>query len=61
MRRNEDTFSLQMVDADGQLHLLDKAKLASVVALNQSLASDGLRQHGSPRTTSRTSWPICAR
>ena len=24
VRRNEDTFSLQMVDASGQLHLLDK-------------------------------------
>ena len=30
VRRNEDTFSLQMVDASGQLHLLDKRKLASV-------------------------------
>ena len=26
VRRNEDTFSLQMVDATGQLHLLDKLK-----------------------------------
>ena len=29
VRRNEDTFSVQMVDASGQLHLLDKQKLAS--------------------------------
>ncbi|HEY7170451.1 MAG TPA: PQQ-dependent dehydrogenase, methanol/ethanol family [Vicinamibacterales bacterium] len=29
VRRNEDTFSLQMVDAAGRLHLLDKAALAS--------------------------------
>jgi alcohol dehydrogenase (cytochrome c) len=27
LRRNEDTFSLQIVDASGQLHLLDKATL----------------------------------
>ena len=37
VRRNEDTFSLQMVDIAGQLHLLDKSKLTSVVTLNQSL------------------------
>jgi len=37
VRRNEDTFSLQMVDASGQLHLLDKQKLRSVRAENQSL------------------------
>ena len=37
VRRNEDTFSLQMVDTAGQLHLFDKAKLASVVVLNESL------------------------
>ena len=30
VRRNEDTFSLQLVDASGQLHLLDKTKLAEV-------------------------------
>ena len=27
LRRNEDTFSLQIVDASGQLHMLDKATL----------------------------------
>ena len=37
VRRNEDTFSLQMVDTSGQLHLLDKLKLASVAVLNTSL------------------------
>ncbi|MEP6915804.1 MAG: c-type cytochrome, partial [Acidobacteriota bacterium] len=31
VRRNEDTFSLQMIDASGQLQLLDKTTLASVV------------------------------
>jgi len=37
VRRNEDTFSVQMVDASGQLHLLDKAKLASVTVDTKSL------------------------
>ena len=36
VRRNEDTFSLQMVDTAGQLHLLDKLKLASVVVAQRS-------------------------
>jgi PQQ-dependent dehydrogenase (methanol/ethanol family) len=37
VRRNEDTFSLQMIDTSGQLRLLDKATLASVVAESLSL------------------------
>ncbi|MEO7274365.1 MAG: PQQ-dependent dehydrogenase, methanol/ethanol family [Vicinamibacterales bacterium] len=37
VRRNEDTFSLQMVDASGQLHLLNKLTLASVSVENKSL------------------------
>jgi PQQ-dependent dehydrogenase (methanol/ethanol family) len=37
VRRNEDTFSLQMVDESGQLHLLDKLKLASVTVQATSL------------------------
>ena len=37
VRRNEDTFSVQMVDASGQLHLLDKQKVASVTVENKSL------------------------
>src|SRR5215510_10040783 len=37
VRRNEDTFTLQMVDASGQLHLLDKNKLAQVRYENRSL------------------------
>ena len=37
VRRNEDTFSLQMVDQSGQLHLFDKLKLASVTVENKSL------------------------
>jgi len=35
--RSEDTFSLQMVDVSGQLHLLDKAALAEVRHENRSL------------------------
>jgi len=30
VRRSEDTFSLQMIDATGQLHLIDKTKVAEV-------------------------------
>ncbi len=37
VRRNEDTFSLQMIDAFGQLRLLDKTTVASVVVENASL------------------------
>ncbi len=37
VRRNEDTFSLQMIDTSGQLHLFDKLALASVVADSTSL------------------------
>jgi len=37
VRRNEDTFSLQMVDLSGQLHLLDKRALASVAVDERSL------------------------
>ena len=37
VHRNEDTFSLQMVDTSGQLHLLNKLELASVDVQNTSL------------------------
>jgi len=37
VRRNEDTFSVQIVDASGRLHLLDKRTLASVRVENRSL------------------------
>ena len=37
VRRNEDTFTLQVVDASGQLHLLDKMNLADVRRENRSL------------------------
>jgi PQQ-dependent dehydrogenase (methanol/ethanol family) len=37
VRRNEDTFSVQVVDASGVLHLLDKLQLASFRVENTSL------------------------
>jgi alcohol dehydrogenase (cytochrome c) len=37
VRRNEDTFSVQIVDASGQLHLFDKLQLNSVRVENVSL------------------------
>jgi PQQ-dependent dehydrogenase (methanol/ethanol family) len=37
VRRNEDTFSLQMVDASGRLQLFDKAKVVSVTVESKSL------------------------
>jgi alcohol dehydrogenase (cytochrome c) len=37
VRRNEDTFSLQMIDLSGQLRLLDKSTLASVIVEETSL------------------------
>ena len=37
VRRNEDTFSLQMIDTSGQLRMLDKLKLASVEVKTTSL------------------------
>src|SRR5205814_7538430 len=37
VRRNEDSFSLQMVDATGQLQLIDKTKVASVTVDTKSL------------------------
>src|SRR5262249_31441677 len=40
VRRNEDTYSLQMVDVSGELHLLDKLKLAAVRIENRSLMPD---------------------
>jgi alcohol dehydrogenase (cytochrome c) len=37
VRRNEDTFSVQMVDASGTLHLFDKLQLAELRVENTSL------------------------
>jgi PQQ-dependent dehydrogenase (methanol/ethanol family) len=37
VRKNEDVFSLQMVDTNGQLHLFDKAKLKALRIENHSL------------------------
>jgi PQQ-dependent dehydrogenase (methanol/ethanol family) len=40
VRRNEDTFSLQIVDASGQLHMLDKLKLTAWRVDNTPIAVD---------------------
>ena len=59
VRRNEDTFSLQMVDAFGQLHLLDKTKLASVAVENDLAAPGRLRDSvvgGRDREPCRVPW-----
>jgi alcohol dehydrogenase (cytochrome c) len=37
VRRNEDTFSLQMIDVTGQLRMFDKQRLSSVVVESSSL------------------------
>jgi PQQ-dependent dehydrogenase (methanol/ethanol family) len=37
VRRNEDTFSIQMMDASGALHLFDKLQLAELHVENRSL------------------------
>ena len=37
MRRNEDTYTVQIVDASGVLHLLKKSSLSSFVVENRSL------------------------
>jgi PQQ-dependent dehydrogenase (methanol/ethanol family) len=40
VRRNEDTFSVQMMDAAGKLHMFDKTKVASVTVDPKSLMPD---------------------
>ncbi len=37
VRRNEDTFSVQMMDAAGHLHMFEKSRLASFAVENRSL------------------------
>ncbi len=61
VRRNEDTFSLQMIDASGQLRLLDK--LTAVIGRGRQhvAAPAGLRDPLVGSTRSRTSSRICAR
>jgi len=44
VRRNEDTFSVQVVDASGALHLLDKLQLASFRVENTSLMPPDYQQ-----------------
>ncbi len=48
VRRNEDTFSLQMVDQTGQLHLFEKLKLASMTVENKSLMPDDYAKRLTP-------------
>jgi PQQ-dependent dehydrogenase (methanol/ethanol family) len=40
VRKNEDTYTVQLVDAAGTLHLLDKLKLSSFRVENRSLMPD---------------------
>jgi alcohol dehydrogenase (cytochrome c) len=40
VRRNEDAYSVQLVDAAGELHLIDKRKMAAVTVENRSLMPD---------------------
>ena len=44
VRRNEDTYSVQLVDTKGQLHLLDKLQLASLTVEDRSMMHDDLAQ-----------------
>jgi alcohol dehydrogenase (cytochrome c) len=48
VRRNEDQFSVQMVDASGRLHLLDKLRLASVTVETRSLMPNDYGNRLSP-------------
>ena len=48
VRRNEDSFSLQMVDTAGQLHLFDKSKLAALRSEPHSLMPDDYAKRLSP-------------
>jgi len=45
VRRNEDTFTAQIVDASGTLHLLDKATLAAYRVENASLMPGDYASH----------------
>src|SRR5436190_12356705 len=40
VRRNEDTYTVQIVDASGTLHLLEKARLSSLTVETRSLMPD---------------------
>src|SRR6185503_12980909 len=48
VRRNEDTFSVQLIDTAGQFHLLDKRNLASVRYEDKSLMPDDYGKRLSP-------------
>src|SRR5579871_125980 len=48
VRRNEDVFSIQMVDSDGQLHLWEKSKLKDLRIENHSLMPSDYGKRLSP-------------
>jgi len=48
VRRNEDSFSIQMVDTHGRLQLLERAKIASLRVENRSLMPADFAQRLSP-------------
>ena len=60
VRRNEDMYSVQLVDAAGKLHLIDKQKVSSVTAEDRSLMPDDYSRRLSGKT-SPTWWPTSAR
>ena len=48
VRRNEDSFTVQIVDNKGKLHLLDKSELASLKKEQRSLMPDDFAKRLSP-------------
>ncbi len=48
VRKNEDVFSLQMVDLRGELHLFDKSKLAEVRVEDKSVMPDDYAKRLTP-------------
>jgi len=54
LRRNEDTFSLQLIDTSEEFHLLDKKNLASVRYEEKSLMPDDFSKRFSPAEVDNT-------
>jgi alcohol dehydrogenase (cytochrome c) len=48
VRRNEDTYTVQLVDRSGQLHLLDKTRLVSLKVESRSLMPSADAAHLTP-------------
>jgi alcohol dehydrogenase (cytochrome c) len=59
-RRNEDAYSVQMVDASGQLYLFDKRNVASVSTENRSLMPDDYSKRLSPTEVTNLVAFLCA-